>query len=502
MNLRVMCKSVVIALMVLVMKTYPKNWDWKKIDTGRQKLIFKKQPKKTKGFLWGVGTSSYQIEGPQNKNELLEIEKKDAKGNIFKTKIEPKNQWHIWEGKEIERDGEKWMPVPHRSGDACGSWNLYEKDFQKLDELKFNAYRFSIAWEKVEPVEGKWNEKALDRYEDMCKKLVAKGIQPIVTLYHYTHPDWFEKKKGFEDSNNIKYFVRFCSKVFDRLNKYVHLWFTINTFSGYAFPAYSEGFKPPFKKDMQQAVDVMKNLLDAHVAVYHALKAKDQNAQIGIYKNMLPMDPWNLWDRIACYFANQLMNESIYNYFLKGRFKVWMPGRAKINYVNKKAIGAFDAIGVNYYSGAYMHNFRPRPRPNLIKTADALYTIYPEGLCRSLKNVWNNFAKKFKNPKPIYITETGIAPKKEEHRNLFFERHIYALSKAIEEGVPLKGYIVWSLMDNFEWQHGFDKKKFGVCETNFETQERTVRKNIPYLLDVVKAFSRKINDKPQPDQRA
>lgn len=476
-------KFLVIVLMGLVMNTYPKSsyWNWNKIDTSVEKLVFKKM----EDFLWGVGTSAYQIEGPQKDEDLLDIE-----GH---SKIFPKNQWHIWEGKEIEQDGKKIKLVPYKSGDACASWNLYEQDIQKIDEIGFNTYRFSIAWEKVEPLEGKFNEKALDRYEDLCKKLVAKNIKPVITLYHYTHPDWFEKKGGFEDVDNKKYVVRFCKKVFDRLNKYAHLWFTINTFSGYALPAYSVGFKPPFKKDMQLAVEVLKNLLDTHVAVYRALKAKDESAQIGIYKNIFHLDPWNWWnpaDRLACYFGNQLTNESIYNYFTKGRFKVWMPGRAKIDYVNKDAIGAFDCVGINYYSGAYMRNFKPQCRSELIKTAAELYTIYPEGLYRAVKDVWNKLANKFKKPKSIYITETGIAPLKEEHRNLFFERHIYALSKAIEDGIPVKGYIIWTLMDNFEWQQGYDQKKFGICEVNRDTKERMVRDNIPYLRNVLTMYSR------------
>jgi len=419
--------------------------------------------------LFGVATSAYQVEGEDG------------------AKVLPYNQWQRCEQVELEVNGKKSIPVPYRSASACEHWIRYKKDIKLMKDLGFNSYRFSVSWGKVEPVEGEFNQEALSHYEDVCEELVKNGIKPIVTFHHYTHPCWFEDKGGFEKEENIEYFVRFCEQVFKRLNKTVYLWFTFNTFTGYAFGGYYEGIKPPFKKNMQLAVEVLKNLLDAHVCVYHKVKKINKNSRVGIYKNIFHIDPWRLWNPIDWLFSsmgNHLSNNCIYDFFNTGVFKVWVPKKAYMNFHNDFAIGAFDCVGLNYYSGVYVRNGKMIPRPECISTDNDRYTVYPEGFYRALKQVWDKLAKPI--GVPVYVTENGVAPQLgcPNCREYFFKSHLHALSMAIDEGIDVRGYICWSLMDNFEWSFGYTKK-YGICAVNFDTQERTLKEGTGFLIDVV-----------------
>jgi len=421
-------------------------------------------------FLWGVATSAYQVEGEDGAT------------------IKPYNQWQRCEEKEIEIDGKTCIPVPHVSGNACEHFSRYKEDIQLMKKLGFKAFRFSISWGKVEPREGEFNQEVIDHYEDVCRELVANGIKPVVTLHHYTHPCWFEDLGSFEKEENIQYFVRFCKKVFRQLHPHIHLWFTFNTFVGYALPGFSQGMKPPFKKDLALAITVLKHVLEAHVHVYHALKEISPTSKIGIYKNIFQLDPWcllNPLDRLYCALGNSISNDSIYNFFTTGVFKLWIPCKVSMNYKNEWAIGALDCVGLNYYSGAYAKNFKIIPRPECIPTKNSRYTIYPEGFYRAIKTIDQKLAKPL--AVPIYITENGIAARNDKERSFFYKSYLYALSKAMQEGVDVRGYMTWSLMDNYEWSSGYDVQ-YGICHVDFKTQERTLKKGTEFLIDVVNSF--------------
>jgi len=309
-------------------------------------------------------------------------------------------------------------------------------------------------------------------------------------LYHYAHPCWFEDLGGFQKEENLKYFERFCKTVFEQLDnlevKVRPIFLTFSSFIGYAFPAYFIGEKPPFKKDFQFALQVLKNMLQVHVNVYRTLKNINPAATIGLHKTVFPTDPYNLcnpFDLLYSWMGNNLSNYSIYNFFKTGIFKVWMPTKGSIYYENKDAIGALDCIGLTYYSASFAKNGKIISRPECIPTENERYTIYPEGFYRTLKSLWKHLAKPLSVP--IYVTETGIAARNAEERDLFFRRHLYALQKAMCEGVQVKSYCVWSLMDNFEWSQGYTKK-YGICSVDFETQERTLKDGIDFLINVVK----------------
>lgn len=427
-------------------------------------------------FLWGVATSAYQVEGRAGYNE----------DNAGKPDAMPRNQWEALEGKNLEIGGKSVMPVPHISGNACKHWEMYKQDIDLAKKLGFTTFRISIAWEKVEPKCGEFDQKALQHYKDVCEYMVQNGIKPLITLHHYTDPVWFAEKGGFEKEENIKYFVEFCQKVFEILNKnFKPLWFTFNTFEGYAMPGYSQAEKPPFKKDMKLAINVLKNLLEAHVQVYRALKQIDSDSKIGIYKNIHQIDPWNLlnpFDRLMSYFAEYLTNTVIYNFFKTGVFKVKIPFKVDINYINKDAVQALDMVGLNYYSGKFAKNFAIITRPGCKKTQNPAHCVYPEGFYRAIKSISKDFAEPLNIP--IYVTENGIAALSDIDRQDFYKNYLFALDKAVGEGADVRGYVTWTLMDNYEWIFGYNVK-YGICSVDPGTMERKLKPGTDFLLEVV-----------------
>ena len=426
-------------------------------------------------FPLGVGTSALQVEGNCTNNSWSAWEKKHRKEQT------------------VDHEGNRI--IEEYAGSACNQWNeeQMKKDVLLIKQAGFGAYRFSVEWSKIEPEEDIFDSSALDHYEKLCQELVHNGIKPVITLHHYTEPLWFAQKDGFERKENITYYVRFCTKVFERLHPYVHLWLTFNSPAAYALNSYFRGTRPPGKKSMQLSMEVLYNMLCAHVDTYHALKKLDGggSSKIGILHNIFHLDPWNPYnplDKIACAMGNMITNTCIYKFFSTGIFHVWIPG--KVYVISEEDILArhsLDFIGLNYYSHAYMRWFKPTPAPNEIATDNPQYTIYAEGLYRACAELTHNIIKPLKQKTgkdiPLYITENGIGTTDDAKRDIFLKRTLYALSESCKD-FNVKGYIHWSLMDNYEW--GTYRKKYGVYEVDFKTQERTLKKGSRHFIDVVR----------------
>jgi len=423
-------------------------------------------------WLWGAATSAHQVEGNCTNN-----------------------QWHSFENKEM--DGKTIEPA----GIGCDSWNHEDEDIANMKALGINTYRFSVEWSKVIPEQGKVDLKVLNHYKQFCQKLVANGIKPIITLYHYTEPKWFYALGGFEKHENIRYFVEFCTIVFSELHEYVHLWLTFNSPSGVAAQGWLTGTKPPAKKDMKLMAHVFFNLLSAHVQIYRELKEMDggKEARIGILKNIMQLDPLSFFNPIqhfACKVGNDLVNESMYTFFKTGTFKVWVPGKVSFQATDEYIQNGgkcMDFIGLNYYCHNYMTSkFKPirEPNPEIeIPTNNDKYTIYGEGLYRAIKELSDNLAHPLNVP--IYVTENGIGTDNDAHRTLHNQRYLYALARAIQDGYDVRGYVHWSLMDNYEWgQYG---KHYGLYHINrtilvnrtTPALTRTFKPGAQYFKDVV-----------------
>ena len=360
------------------------------------------------GFLFGAATSSYQVEG----------------GNI--------NDWTKWSKGD--------------AGRACDSYNLFKKDFDLAVSLGHNAHRLSLEWSRIEPKEGEFDERELKHYEEVIKALKERGLEPFVTLWHFTLPVWFADKGGWLNKDSVVYFERYVTKVAET---YKHLgikfWVTINEPEIYTLNSYIRGIWPPGKKSLLYYRPVNNKLIKAHKSAYSIIKKIVPYSEIGIAKNNSYFESHgrNPWNKFIKVFADKHWN----NYFLS-RIK-----------------DQSDFIGLNYYFHNRINWWFNRNENKSV--SDIGWEIYPEGLYRVLLDL------KLYN-KPIYITENGLADSEDKKRGDFIKDHLNFALKAMKDGVKLRGYFHWSLLDNFEWQKGFGPR-FGLVEVDYKTMKRTVR---------------------------
>lgn len=382
-----------------------------------------------KNFYFGAATSGHQVEGG-NYNDWTEWERETAT-----RKAEKANQ-KSWPDYILRNFPGPLQKENYISGDACDHYRRFEKDFDLAKGIGLNAYRFSIEWSRIEPEEGKFDEKEIAHYREVLEALRGRGLEPFVTLWHWTHPLWFAEKGGWEAPDAVFHFSRFAGYVAKSFKNDVRYWITLNEPGLWASSAYFLGVKPPEKKDFFSFVRVYFALLRAHRVAYGELKNIDGDFQVGMAESM----SWNhisLVRPLMLYFKN---------YFFIARSKKFL-----------------DFIGVNYYRpvGVYFHN---PPR------SDMNWEIYPRGLYFILKHVYRSFRK------PVFITENGIADAKDAMRGNFIKKHLSEVSRAIEKGADVRGYFYWSLLDNFEWQDGF-WSRFGLIEVDYKNQERKVRQS-------------------------
>lgn len=388
-------------------------------------------------FYWGTGTSSHQIEGD----------------NFY-------NDW--W---RAEQEGD----VKYKSGKACDSYRRYKEDFDLAKELGTNAHRFSLEWSRIEPNQGEFKESAIEHYRTVITEVKKRGLEPFVTLHHFTNPVWFSDMGGWENKNADKIFARYVEYVVKQLGANVTYWITINEPMIYALLGYIEEAWPPFETSFLSARKVATAMLKAHKRAYRIIKSLNPDALIGITNNNQYFEAFNNK------FASRLVKT--------GASHVW--NRWFFKRVSRKQ----DFIGINYYNHnrIYVRWSNPRSwfQQNENKeVTDFGWEIYPEGIYRVVKEV-----ARYK--KPIFIFENGIADADDDQRPKFIQDHLTWLQKAIEEGVDVKGYFYWSLIDNFEWAEGFTKR-FGLVEVDFETFERKPRKSFYAYQEICKGNALKV----------
>ena len=342
------------------------------------------------------------------------------------------------------------------------------------EDFQANAFRFSLAWDRIEPQEGQFSEEALQHYSDEVDALLEAGITPMITLHHFAHPIWFEDKGAFEKEENITYFVRYAKKVFEKLGDRVPLWCTINEPTIYAFQGYL-GFNcvfPPAKSNgilgsFPLAVKVLRNLLQGHTEVYQALKAMPhgKTAQIGLVHQYLSFHPWTVFNPIECFpqwCLNEFMVDSVINFLKTGTFfyhwSLYFREKytAPLDYSSTQpaAQQLSDFVGLNYYSRVLIEfkytnlftlNFSKvlESSPNLGETmTDMEYAIYPVGIYKALHHMSSIGV-------PIYVTENGIADhnnQNDERRVRWIREYLKAVSLALEDGLDIRGF---SLLDSY-----------------------------------------------------
>jgi beta-glucosidase len=400
-------------------------------------------------FLWGTATSSHQVEGGLTNNDWWLAEQMG--GYIYQ------NQ---------------------QAGQACDWWNRAETDFDRMAAMHQNTHRLSIEWSRIEPQPGVWDESALARYRDMLIGLRQRGIEPMVTLHHFTNPLWMAEQGGWENEQVVVWFERYTRKVVSALGDLVTLWCTINEPNVMLGQAYSLGRWPPAKRDLNATLKALINLVRAHAASYWAIHELSSKAQVGVATHIMswrPRHPWQPFDVLATNLIGQLFHFLLLDMVTLGIMRV--PGKRSSRV--PEVARTLDWLGVNYYQ-QYRIRFDPSSAATLfvnmctkagvLKGPGEWGEIHPRGMFDNLRLMWRRYHL------PIFITENGIPDSTDEHRPQFILSHLYHLWQAMQRDIPVLGYYFWSLIDNFEWTEGYDPRfRFGLIAVDHETQERRVR---------------------------
>ena len=413
-----------------------------------QKKPSLKFPKK---FLWGAATSAHQVEGGTH------------------------NQWSVWELENAKSraaqaeydlgDLDSWPRIKDQaksahnyvSGKAVDHYSRYEDDFDLLEKMNMNAFRFSIEWSRVEPNEGGWNAEAIEHYKTYVAELKKRGIEPVVTLFHFTLPIWFTEKGGFEKRANVRYFVRFAEKMIRELGTHVRLIITINEPECYANESYHAGHWPPGQINKRQMVKVLNNLAYAHNKTAAAIHAISRRYKVSIAKNS------------AYVYAgdNALLSRksaSVMQYFAD-------------DYFLKKVVKSCDFLGVNYYFSNRVYGYRIHNPDEDV--SDMGWDLSPANIQFALERLYEKYHL------PIIITENGLADEEDTHRKWWITQTLIGMQKAIDNGVELQGYLHWSLLDNFEWDKGI-WPRFGLAEVDYKTLERRLRPSAAWFGKIIK----------------
>ena len=392
-----------------------------------------------KGFLWGAAVSAHQVEGG-NRNDWSEWEKENARRLAKEARL----KWTPW---QQEKFPEMFDPQNYISGRACDHYNRYEEDLDIAKSLGFNAFRISIEWSRIEPEEGKFNERGIEHYRKVIEAIRAREMEPFVTLWHFTNPVWLAELGGVESKNFPFYFSRYVKFIAQNLRSEVRFWLTLNEPTSVIANSYLKGIWPPQKRNLFSALRVYKILAQAHNQAYQEIKNLKEDFQVGLANILQFIEPHNkesFLDRLTAKISNYYTNEKFYSLTLKNH----------------------DFLAVQYY----FHNkvkFPGKIENENSEISDLGWEIYPEGIYHILKDL-----KKYNLP--IYITENGLADAEDKKRANFIKDHLGWVHKAIQEGADVRGYFHWSLLDNFEWDKGF-WPRFGLVEMNYKTMERKIR---------------------------
>lgn len=440
------------------------------------------------GFVWGAATASYQIEGAVEQ---------DGRGPS------------IW-------DTFSHTPGKTNNGDtgdvACDHYHRYAEDVSLMADLGLSAYRFSVAWPRILPTgAGEPNLAGLDFYDRLVDALVARGIDPIATLYHWDLPQALEDVGGWRSRDTAFRFAEYAVQVYDRIGDRIGAWLTLNEPWCSAFLGHASGVHAPGYTDPAKAFAAVHHLLLGHGEAVHALRAAGA-ANVGITVNpasIRPADPYSDADVAAARLVDGLHNRI----FLDPIFGRGYPddvldvirrhgGTDWLRDGDEERMGtSIDLLGVNYYyptvvAAAPGHPGIPEypgtegivlpPAPGPVTAMG--WPIEPASFTDLLVRVATDYPGV-----PLWITENGAAfddvPSADggvpdPDRISYLDGHLRAVHAAISRGVDVRGYLVWSLMDNFEWAKGYSKR-FGIVRVDYDTQKRTPKNSARWYRDVI-----------------
>ncbi|WP_283152581.1 GH1 family beta-glucosidase [Guptibacillus hwajinpoensis] len=417
---------------------------------------------------WGAATAAYQIEGAVDEG---------GRGQS------------IW-------DTFSHTPGNVKNGDngdvACDSYYRYEEDIALMKELGIEMYRFSVSWPRIFPNgTGKVNEEGLQYYHRFVDALLDQGIEPMCTLYHWDLPQALQDKGGWASRETTDAFADYAELMFNEFNGKIKHWITINEPWCVSFLSNFIGVHAPGNRDLQLATTISHHLLLAHGKAVTRFRELEMEGNIGYAPNLEWNEPYSnkQEDIDACNRGMGWFIEWFFDPVFKGRYPEFM-----LNWFEKKGVSLtledgdldvisqpIDFVGINYYTGSVGRYKENEELFDLEKIdigydkTDIGWNVYGEGFYKVLSKLKDQYGDV-----PIYITENGACYNdgvedgqvKDERRIEYLKQHLTSLSRSIEAGVNIKGYLTWSLLDNFEWAEGYDKR-FGLVHVNFRTLERT-----------------------------
>ncbi len=397
-----------------------------------------------KDFLWGTATAAHQVEGNNINSESWVLE--HLPNTIYK---EP-------------------------SGDACDHYHRYHEDIALLAQLGFNAYRFSIEWARIEPEEGEFSYAELEHYRRMLATCHEHGIKPVVTFHHFTSPRWLMRYGGWLDEKTPERFARYCERAVKHLGDLIGVACTVNEPN---LPMLLSKMLPfdltqtPFWQNAAQAFGVSPERLglcqfvsqpkmwdiifDAHRRAYDVLHAGPGNFSVGLTLALLDIQAGESGEEKAVEFRKQLAED----YF--------------------ERLGKDDFVGVQTYSRMVVGPQGVIPPGEGVEKNQMGEEYYPEAIGGTIRH-----AAKVAGI-PVIVTENGLSSEDDSRRLEYFQRALVSVADTLKEGIDVRGYFAWSLMDNFEWVSGYGPK-FGIVAVDRETQQRTVKPSGQWLGKVVR----------------
>ncbi len=443
--------------------------------------------------MWGAGTSAHQVEGGNRLNDW----------------------WRFEQMPGAIRDA-------GTSGDACRHYERFDSDFALAQADGHNAHRLSIEWSRIEPERGRIDAGAVAHYHEVFASLARRRLTPVVTLHHFTNPLWIADQGGWESRATIDAFcafARFCAREY---GGQVDWWCTINEPEVYAFRAYSEGLWPPRKRDDSAALCVIANMLEAHGRAYQILHEEDRidadgdgrAAIVGFAKHLVQLEGDRWWmplDAVRAYFEDRVFNEAVHRAAVTGEIALSIPGARGVRRRVPELAGAMDYYGLNYYTRWMVRATGPVPHvarrgapvndlgwemwadglAAAVERADAVgravakvkanaatraATHVPPGRARGAEAMGRTEAgdqnAAAATGVPVLITEHGVADATDALRPAVLAASLDALARAIARGANVRGYLHWSLLDNFEWAEGWHGR-FGLYAVDAADPELT-----------------------------
>lgn len=379
------------------------------------------------GFLWGTATAAHQVEG----------------GNVH-------NDWWAFEHDPAS-------PATESSGDGCDSWHRWPEDLDLLRSLGFGAYRFSVEWSRIEPEEDEWSRAALDHYRAMCEGCHERGLVPMVTFHHFTTPRWLARRGGWEAPDAPERFARLCERTVARIGDLVGYGCTINEPNIVALMGYEYGIFPPGVRDAGRRAQVSEAFCRGHRLAVDALRAGPGSFPVGL---TLSMNDYQAVD------GGEATRDEV---------------RRANEDVFLEATTGDDFVGVQTYSRARVGpGGMLGPEPG-VRVTQMGYEYWPQALEATIRRAWE-----VTGGIPVVVTENGIGTEDDDERRAFVSEALAGVRRCLDDGIDVRGYVHWSLMDNFEWVLGYGPK-FGLVAVDREDFTRRPKPSAAWLGAVARA---------------